>query len=250
MIRRERPSDPTHLPNIVEDEDQLADDEHHQVTIGMERLRRFSGIDRVVFRQIDRYALALRNGPLRVLVVPATEIEIPLSWARESRKVGREIALTLIDVATSESARSRLDEAIREGYSINCVDGDATQSPFPVGFDLVTSLHFMHRLDDRQAFRQLQMMSGSTNGPLIVCDYARSKINLWLAKATSRVCSRSPIVHQSCEKQIRAAFSIDEFQRLAQAALARPVKVEPVFPCHFIMACKEKTVPVPMPAFA
>jgi len=250
MIPREQPSDPKHLPNIVEDEDQLADDEHHQLTIGIERLRRFSGIDRVVFRPIDRSALALQNGPLRLLVVPATDIEIPLFWARESRKVGREIALTLIDVAPSDSTRSRIDEAIGEGYSIKCVDGNTTQTTFPVGFDLVTSLHFMHQLDDGQAFRQLQMMSGSTNGPLIVCDYARSQANLWLAKAASRVCSRSPTVHQSIEKQIRIAYSIDEFQRLAQDALARPVKVEPVFPCHFIMACKEKTVPVPMPAFA
>ncbi len=243
MIPREQQAD-------LLNDSSLSDQQRRLVTIGMDRMVRFGGIARIVHRHIDRHAMATPNRTLQVLVMPITAVEIPLGWARRSRKLGREIALTLVSADPDQCAESKIKAAIRDGYQIQCVEFEYQRMPTLTVFDLVVSLDWMHQLDRHQAFRQLQTMIGSTEGPLLVCDYARSRTNATLAKAASHLCSRSPIVHAAAESRIRGAYSIDEFRRLAEDALARPVNVRPLFPCHFIMTCDEKIISQPVPAFA
>jgi hypothetical protein len=233
----------------VMDDCRLSDEDRRRALIASQRIHRFSGVARVVYRYIDRHA-AIHSGPLRILVVPCPDIEIPLSWARRSRKSGTLIEYVLVNVDPHDAVRSKIDLAIAQGDAIECIDLDCSRGSIPAGFDLIVSMYCMHRLREDQIFRQLQSMITSTGGPLLVCDYARSTTNVWLAKIASGVLSRNPTVRQSAANHILTAYSIDEFQRVAEEALARPVKVEPLFPCHFIMACEEKAIPEAVPAFA
>jgi hypothetical protein len=93
-------------------------------------------------------------------------------------------------------------------------------------------------------------MIAATSGPLIVCDYARSVPNLWLAKLGCRAMLHGPAARQATIDSIRNAYSRQEFQQLAEQALARPVKMESLFPYHFAMSCEEQTISEPVPAFA
>jgi hypothetical protein len=247
MIPRQTRND---SPGDLRIDPDLSAAERCRAAAGRRRLQRFSGVARRIYRHIDRQAIAIANRPLRVLVVPTPNVEIPLSWAKRSRASRCEIELTLVDVPHSEFVRSHIDAAIADGYSINCVDVDCLHHPIPVGFDMVISIYLMHSLRSDEAFRQLQSMIGSTAGPLIVCDIARSHTNAWLAKLASRAVSRNPAVHELAEQHIRSAYSVDEFRRIAQSALARPVEVHSLFPCHFIMVCQEQTNSDPVPAFA
>ena len=234
-------------------EKELSDDQRRQVTFVVNRFCWLSGISTVIYRHIHRHLVARGSNsrrPLRVLSVPNPEIEFPLSWARRARKFGREIELTLAGAVDGEQQRSKMEAAIADGFSIKCIDYDGPGKPLPTGFDLVVSLHGMHSLDDNDAFRQLQSLQGSADGSMIVCDFYRSTVNLVLVKSAIRIFRCRPLTRQSIENQIRGAFAIEEFQRLAERALARPIKVERTLPCHFIMASTELAITELVPAFA
>jgi hypothetical protein len=62
--------------------------------------------------------------------------------------------------------------------------------------------------------------------------------------------SRDPMARRSTTDRILAAYSVAEFQRIAEDALARPVNVESLFPCHLMMSCEEQAVAEAVPAFA
>ena len=217
-----------------QDDLDLTDEDRRQISGSLKRLRMFSGVSGSVYRCIHRIPVTHR--PLRVLVIPTPNVEVPLSWAKHSRQSGREIDLTLVNVAHNPNADALISQAIDQGHSVKCVDIDLQSGKIPTGFDIVTSLYLMHRLRDDQVFRILQSFAYSSGGRLIVCDFARSRANVLLARSAWRT--------------VQASYSIDEFQLLAERALARPVQIRTFFPCHFIMACKEQTNSEPVPAFA
>lgn len=246
MLQRERKQ------SVLLDQ-KLSDDERRQASIAIARLCRLSGISSVVYRHIHGQMVGRGSGkrrPLRILNIPTGNVEIPLAWAKRLRKLGQEFELTLVGVTKDDRQQAMIDAAVCNGYCITSLECDCLQTPLPTGFDLVVSLYGMHPLDDHQAFRLLQSLQGSADGTIIVCDFNRSSINLLLSKIASRVASRSPQVRQSIENQIQSAYTIDEFQRLAERALARPVHVESALPCHFIMENMEAVVHDPIPAFA
>lgn len=227
MIPRQSHPDPENDPDLTEEK-------LRQICGTWKMLRRLSGISSTVYRYIDRIATAQR--PTRVMVVPTHDAEIPLSWAKRSRLAGREIDLTLVNVSHDPSTDALISQRIDEGYAIQCVELDLPNDRLPTGFDVVTSLYLMHQLREDQVFRRLQTFACASDGPLVVCDFARSQVNAWLAQ------SASPLV--------RASYSIDEFRRLAERALARPIHIRSAFPCHFVMVCEEQTKSEPVPAFA
>ncbi len=239
-------------PSCLVDQN-LSDDERRQIAIEINQFCRLSGISTTIYRHIHRHLVASGSNslrPLRVLSIPNRQIEIPVSWARRARKFGREIELTLAGVPQAELQQQKIDAAIADGFSIKCIDYNCPGKPLPTGFDLVVNVHGMHALDDIDAFRQLQSMQGSTDGPLIVCDLYRSIVNLMLVRSATCIARCRPLARQSIENQIRSAFTIGEFQQLAARALTRPVKVELTLPCHFIMASREVAITEPVPAFA
>jgi len=220
-------------PEPQADED-LTDEDRRQIGGSLKRLQSFSGVSGSIYRCIQRIPVTHR--PLRVLVIPTPDVEVPLSWAKRSRQSGREIELTLVNVLHNPSTDALISRAIDQDHSVKCIDIDLPSGNIPTGFDIVTSLYLMHRLRDDQIFRLLQSFAYASDGRLVVCDFARSRANALLARSAWR--------------SVHASYSIDEFQQLAQRALSRPVQIHSVFPCHFIMACKEQTICEPVPAFA
>jgi SAM-dependent methyltransferase len=231
------------------DDPSLPKDEHLRALAGLARLNRCSGVAGSMYRHLRRHALAQGNRPLCVLDVASGAGDVPIAWARRAKRDGLPIQLTLLDVsgvAVEEQQRRARDL----GLSILSLQHDCLNTPLPLGFDVVTSSLFMHHLDDHQAFRLLQSMQAATENALLICDLERSRLALALVSIAAQLLTRSPIVHKDAALSVRGAYTMSEFKKLAESALARPVRIQRAFPCRFVATFDEETVPEPVPAFA
>lgn len=242
MFQRDR------QPEMMEDPS-LPDDEHLCALAGLARLNRISGVARAMYRHLRRHALAQSNRPLCVLDVASGSGDIPITWAKLARREGLKLQLTLLDVH-SIAVEEQQRRARRVGLDVLSLQHDCLKSPLPGGFDVVTCSLFMHHLDDHQAFRLLQSMQAATDSALVICDLERTRLNLALVQIGARLLSRSQVVHHDAPVSVRSAFTLDEFKKLAEDALARPVRVQRSFPCRFIASLDEQAIPEAVPAFA
>ena len=231
------------------DDPNLPRADHLAALAGIARINRFTGIGRLMYRHIRRVAMARPDRRLNLLDVASGAGDIPISWARLARREGWKLQVTMTDtrgVALEEQQR----RAHRDQVDVLSLQHDCLQSPLPGGFDVVTSSTFLHHLDDHQVFCLLQSMQAASGGALVLCDLERSRTNLILVRAVSSLLSRSPVLHHDGAVSVRAAFTVEEFKRLAEEALARPVRVSRAFPCRFIACQDEITGPETVPAFA
>jgi 2-polyprenyl-3-methyl-5-hydroxy-6-metoxy-1,4-benzoquinol methylase len=231
------------------DDPKLPKEEHLRALVGLARLNQVSGVARAMYRQLRRHARARTNQTIRVLDVASGGGDIPIAWARWARREGIKLQLTLLD-KSSVAIEQQQRRADRYGVDILALQHDCLSTPLPAGFDLVTCSLFMHHLDEHQTFRLLQSMQQATEHALVVCDLDRSRLNLTLVQIAARLLTRSAVVHRDAVLSVRAAYTVEEFKRLAENALARPVRVKRSFPCRFIATFDEETVPQPVPAFA
>jgi len=231
------------------DDPQLDADQHRRALAGLSRLNRCSGVAGAMYRQLRSFAKRVGDRPLTVLDVASGSGDVPIAWARKALREGLDLRITLSDIsAVAVEEQRRL--AKRSGVEILSMQHDCLRTPLPGGFDVVTCSLFMHHLDEHETFCLLQAMQSASTRGMIVCDLERSRLNLALVNAAARLLTRSPIVHTDADLSIRGAYTIDEFQRIASDALARPVRVNRLFPCRFMLTLAEQTIAEPVSAFA
>ena len=223
--------------------------DHRQALAGLARLNRISGVSPLIFSRIARFAQGRPQRPLKLLDVASGSGDLPVAWAVKARRMGLNIQITTTDIS-EVAIEQQLVKAHAAGVQLGTLRRDCVTDGLPSGFDLVVCSLFMHHLDDAQTGRLLQAMQASAQRALIVCDLERSMMSLALVKLASRLVSRSYVVHHDAAASVRAAYTCQEFAAIAQRALARPVKVQPLFPCRFLMVVEECAESVPVPAFA
>jgi 2-polyprenyl-3-methyl-5-hydroxy-6-metoxy-1,4-benzoquinol methylase len=157
--------------------------------------------------------------------------------------------ITTLDI-NEFAVREQRRRAQLASVEIECIQHDCLHQPLPSGFDIVTCSLFMHHLEDHLAARLLQSMQTAADRAVLICDLDRSRINLALVGTASRVLTRSTVVHTDAPLSVRAAYTREEFKRLAEETLMRPVRVERVIPCRFIATIDEATAPSAVPSFA
>lgn len=233
------------------DDPHLTKPERERALAGWARLNRISGVAGAMYRHLRRYALtsAGDNRPLTILDVASGAGDIPLAWVRRAKREGLNMQLTLLD-SNSVVLEVQQRRARRLGLEILSLQHDCLKTPLPSGFDVVTCSLFLHRLDEHQAFRLLQEMQAATENAMVICDLERSRTNLLVVQIASRLVTRSRIVHHDAARIVRSAYTMKEFEELAQNALARPIRVQRIFPCRMLAVCDEQTVRQPALAFA
>jgi 2-polyprenyl-3-methyl-5-hydroxy-6-metoxy-1,4-benzoquinol methylase len=202
-----------------------------------------------MYGHLRRVALAMGDRPLCVLDVASGSGDVPIAWARRAKRDGLKLQLTLLDMS-SVAVEEQQRRARQLGLDVMSLQHDCLGTPLPAGFDVVTSSLFLHHLDEHQAFKLLQSMQLATENALLICDLERSRMNLALVTVASRLLTRSPVVHHDAARSVRAAYTMEEFRRLADSALARPVRVRRAFPCRFLATFDEPVAVEPVPAFA
>ncbi len=230
------------------DDPSLPESEHQRALAGLSRLNRVSGVSGVLYRRLRHY-VGSGGETTRVLDVASGAGDIPIAWARRAKREGLGLHITTLDIS-EVAVQEQRKRARLAGVEIEALQYDCLKRPLPGGFDVITCSLFMHHLDDHTALKLLQSMQLATDRAIVICDLERSKTNLAVVEIASRLLTRSDVVHTDASLSVRNAYTCAEFKALAEQALLRPVRVERLFPCRFIVTVDESTVPVAVPAFA
>ena len=76
-------------------------------------------------------------------------------------------------------------------------------------------------------------MAAAANA-VVVSDLRRTRLGLAMAHLACRGLSRSPVVHVDGPQSVRAAFTVEEFRRVADAAGLADVAIAKIWPQRFL----------------
>ena len=237
------------LPAKMINDPSLSRAEQLRVMRGLARFNRLMSLPDAMYSHLRRYARDTSGRSLNVLDVASGSGDMPIGWAKRAQSDGIKMQITMLDIHSLaiEEQQRRAKEA---GVHLVSLQQDCLHQALPNGFDVVTCTRFVHRLDHHQSFRLLQSMQQATDHAMLVCDFERSRLNLAMVSLAGQMVSRSKVVHSDLASSVRSAFTIEEFERLAEDALTRPVRVQRLFPFRFLASFDGQGIPEIVPAFA
>lgn len=248
----------THLPRrrMPErmDDPALPPAVHRAALNGLARINRFSRTAAALWRALrDQAADAARaGGALRVLDVASGGADVSLDLWRRSNAAGMPMELTACDVSATALAVAQV-RAAAMGAALRCVQLDLLSAPaerelraaasgfVPAPghaeppFDVVLCTLFLHHLAAPQAIALLRLMGRLAARCVLVSDLRRSRIGVALAWAGTRLLSRSAVVRYDGVVSARAAFSMAELRKLAQAAGLAGARVRAAWPQRLLL---------------
>jgi hypothetical protein len=102
------------------------------------------------------------------------------------------------------------------------------------GYDAAISSLFLHHLNENEAVAFLQLMAASGR-MVLVNDLERSRTNLAMVFAASRLLTRSPVVHFDALRSVEAAFTLNEARNLTEKAGLYGAMIARRRPCRFLL---------------
>lgn len=203
---------------------------HHQALRGLSRLNALSATARSLAEPIQRLARARRLQRVRVLDIAcgagdiARRLENHLSRVGIAAEVaGCDLSHTAVAHATARSGRTRFFQL------------DALGDRLPTDYDVLTCSLFLHHLDESQAIHLLRRMGEAARHLVIVSDLHRSRINLALTYAATRVLSRSSVVHFDGPVSVHAAYTSAEAAVMAHMAGLNGARVRRHWACRYML---------------
>ncbi|UCF21289.1 MAG: methyltransferase domain-containing protein [Gemmatimonadota bacterium] len=184
-------------------------------------LNRYLGGTATITHQIGRLIDGERLGRLRVLDVGAGGGDILVSLGRWLGRRG--VDLEGVGLDSGRETVLIADSWIREtrfAGSIGVVCGDARSLPFPDRhFDVTVSSTFLHHLGREDAERALREMARVSDLGVVVSDLRRGHLGYLAAwSLANTVWRRHPYTRHDAQASMRAAFTMGEARRLAEAA--------------------------------
>jgi 2-polyprenyl-3-methyl-5-hydroxy-6-metoxy-1,4-benzoquinol methylase len=123
--------------------------------------------------------------------------------------------------------------ALRSNVDVEWIILDASEDPIPTGYDFISCSLFIHHLADGAVVRLLAGMAEAARRGIIINDLERSSINLGLVWLGAHLLSRSPVVHRDSIRSVRAAFTLEEIDRLARRAGLAVATIRRNIPCRY-----------------
>jgi SAM-dependent methyltransferase len=221
-------------PEIIDRPD-LDESLHLEALRGLERINRWSGSARILWRPIRTLARRLAGVPLRLLDLATGAGDVPLALWRKAQRAG--VALHVAGCDRSPRAVAHAQRRAGESSAaIHFFEHDALGEPLPDGYDVVTCSLFLHHLDDDDAVSLLRKMAAAARHLVLVNDLRRGLAGFLLAQVGSRILSASPVVHVDGPRSVAAAFTPAEALGLALQAGLEGASVKRRWPCRFLLA--------------
>lgn len=221
-------------PEMMDDPD-LDEDRHLAALEGLARLNQLSGSVRVLWPPIAALARRLEHCPLRVLDLGSGAGDIPVDLWRKARRSGLALEIHGADFSPRAVSwarrRARMMAEPVQFHVLNVLEDD-----LPAHFDVVTCSLFLHHLDESQAVCLLRKMAGAAQHLVLAQDLRRCASGLQLARFAARVFTSSEVVRVDAQRSVRAAFTIEEAQSLAQEAGLGKVAIVPRWPYRFLLS--------------
>ncbi len=221
------------LPELM-DAPGLSRELHFRALAGLSRLNDWSGSAGILWRAIRSLNRDGNPANLRILDIATGAGDIPIGLWRRARQRGMTIEIYACDIspAALEYARWRSAE---HGASIGFFECDALMLDCVMEYDVVISSLFLHHLTEDQATRLLRVMSAAARRMVLVNDLVRCSAGYALARAATRVRTRSHVVHVDGPRSVESAFTSREALGLAKKAGLIGAGVVPKWPCRYLL---------------
>ncbi len=197
------------------------------------RLHRLSLSARTIGNQALRLTSAKK---LRLLDIGCGDGWLTEQVAKHLIANGREVEAIGVDmspIAISVAQRRKLPN----GGTLRFFEDSAPELRLCPECDVAISSTFLHHLTESDAIKLLSRLQQLASAG-VVQDLSRSRWSWWLVLLVSRIVSRSRMVHGDALRSVDAAFTGEEFRRLAQNAGITNAAVRASFPCHLLLTWK------------
>jgi 2-polyprenyl-3-methyl-5-hydroxy-6-metoxy-1,4-benzoquinol methylase len=232
LRRRER------RPEVMDQPD-LDAGRHRDALRGLERINRWTGSSRILWRPLRALATEVAPAPLRVLDVATGAGDTPLRLWRRARRAGLPALVAGCDVSPRAVAFAQR-RAAEQGADVPFFECDALTGPLPADYDVLTCSLFLHHLTDEDAVCLLRRLAEAASRLVLIHDLRRGLGGFALAYLGTRLLSRSEVVHTDGPRSVRAAFTQDEALALARQAGLEGATVEKRWPCRFLLSWKRR----------
>lgn len=222
------------------DQPGLDGETHRHALVGLRTTNSISRTSQVIWRGIRDANIPPDGGrALRILDIAAGGGDVVIGVAKLAARHGVaieshgcDINPTAVEYAQNAAQRARLSAAAF--FQLN-----ALVDPLPDDYDVLMCTLFIHHLTAEDARQLLHRMAQSTRRCVLIDDLCRNRLGYLYAWAGGRLLTRSHIVHTDGPLSVRAAFTIAEFQQLANDAGLRDVHFRRHWPQRFLMSWKK-----------
>ncbi len=211
--------------------------EHHAALVGLHRVNLISGVALMMWWQLKKLAQTYSNGRrMRVLDVACGGGDVAIQLATWARTAGILIEIHGCDFSPRAIQYAQASASERRLPGVHFFQLDVLNDPFPDGFDVIICSLFLHHLKDVEAEMVLRKMAAAARRAVLVDDLRRSYLGFIFCWIGSRVLSRSRIVHIDGLQSVRAAFTLNEAQSLAQRSGLEGAHFRRRWPQRFFMS--------------
>jgi 2-polyprenyl-3-methyl-5-hydroxy-6-metoxy-1,4-benzoquinol methylase len=211
----------------------LDPDRHVRALRALETVNALSGTVRRVWREI--LALGPTPGrPLRVLDVACGGGDVARALARRASRAGAAVEVHGCDRSPVALEHARA-AAERAGVDARFFRHDALATPFPDGYDLITSSLFLHHLTEAEAVTLLRAKARAAEH-VLVQDLRRTRLGWALAVLTLNTVARSDVARVDGLRSVAGAFTLEEAESLARAAGLEGATVRRCWPQRFTLS--------------
>ncbi|MCC6487595.1 MAG: methyltransferase domain-containing protein [Candidatus Hydrogenedentes bacterium] len=218
-------------PEIM-DQPGLDSTRHAEALRGLSRINLLSGTCSALWTPLKRWTLQHPGVPLRVLDVASGGGEIAIGLRHRAARMNLPITVDGCDRNQTAVAYA-LNAARSNRVDANFYTHDVIQNGIPEGYDAITCALFMHHLTDEEA-RGFLRHAADTCKLIVISDLIRSRGGLALAHLACRALTRSEVVHNDGPSSVAAAFTIEEFRRLATDAGLHGHRISWQWPFRFL----------------
>jgi len=202
------------------DDPNLPESDHELALKGLRRINRFSGTVSHLAHRILQVASRRAQDHWEILDIGCASGENLIDlYARLSRQIS--VRVTGWDISPFSIGKAR-ELAAQRGFSeelvrFEVVDALKLSNAKPIA-DIVMNSLFMHHFDEPTVVELLRQSSGLASVAVLADDLHRTRFGWFLARLGCHLLSRSPVVHFDGPQSVRAAFTLEEIQRLAERA--------------------------------
>ena len=219
----------------VMDQPELDPAVHRDALRGLARINALTRSAACFAPALRQLALRRPGQRLRLLDVACGSGDSLRALGRLGRRLGLDLELHGCDLSPEAIALAG-DLALAEGVEAHFFQADALGEPLPGVYQLVVCSLFLHHLSSGQAQTLLRHMAAATDDQLLLHDLLRTRLDLLLTWAGTRLLSRSPVVHVDGPLSVGGAFRLDEVAALAAAAGLEGAQLRRFWPERFLLS--------------
>lgn len=221
-------------PELMDDP-ALDSGQHQRALNGLRRVNQFSRSTAMLWPAVRAVSEQINGRPLRILDIASGGGDVVLRLAAKAWLSRVEVEITGCDI--SPFAVEHATELVRRAplNNLEFVVEDAIHGTLDGPYDIVMCSLFLHHLPEDDAMILLRRMKELATQRVLVNDLRRTRLGYVLAWAGCRLLTRSPIVHTDGPLSVRAAFSVDEVQRLADESGLQGARITTHWPQRFLL---------------